>query len=222
MCDAMLYIVRHGLTEANLRYDLIGRADPPLHSLGRAQAAALGEALKECEFPTIYTSPKRRAAQTAAAIAAARTREAAVVEVANLREIDLGLVDGMSSFTAYDIHRDAMDQALAPDAPDEFCFPGGERRLDALVRFEAAVREIAQAGGAACMVTHGGVLGLWLARLHHQPLALFRAWQPPHGSLTQVHVNNEGTVRVIAFGDTSHIPPSLIRDIGCARDSQNG
>lgn len=56
-----LYLVRHGHTE--------GGTDPPLSATGRAQAAALGEALAGVRFGRIVSSHLIRAAETAAAVA---------------------------------------------------------------------------------------------------------------------------------------------------------
>ncbi len=60
-----LVLVRHGQTAANASGLLLGRADPPLTELGRAQAAALAARL-----PTpaaVVCSPLLRARDTAAA-----------------------------------------------------------------------------------------------------------------------------------------------------------
>ncbi len=62
----MLIVVRHGRTPANAAGQLLGRLDPGLDDVGRAQAAAIASAV-----PTdarVISSPLRRCRETAAAI----------------------------------------------------------------------------------------------------------------------------------------------------------
>ena len=60
-----LYIVRHGTTSWNEQKKLQGSADIQLNEEGRKVAALTGEALKNVSFDKIYTSPLKRARQTA-------------------------------------------------------------------------------------------------------------------------------------------------------------
>jgi broad specificity phosphatase PhoE len=61
----VLVLVRHGQTDANARGLLLGRADPPLSDVGRAQAAAL--VARVPADARVVASPLRRARETAAA-----------------------------------------------------------------------------------------------------------------------------------------------------------
>jgi len=63
-----LYVVRHA--EPTLAGRFIGRTDPPLSEVGRAQALAV---LPGLEVEHVFVSPLRRAQQTAEFIAAERT-----------------------------------------------------------------------------------------------------------------------------------------------------
>ena len=65
----MVILVRHGETAWNRREVFRGRADVELNERGREQAQALGAALEEHELETVYSSPLRRAVETAEAIA---------------------------------------------------------------------------------------------------------------------------------------------------------
>jgi len=216
--DIDVYFIRHALTEENLRYTLIGRSNPALHPLGQTQASAVAAVLRTIEFAAVYTSPLQRAHDTAVAIARARQTAVPVLDVPDLRELDLGILDGVSSFAAYEQHRELMEQALAIAAPDEFSLPEGERRVDALERFQGALQTlVASAKAPLCIVTHGGVLGLWLARLHGQPLARFREWQPPHASITHAQMRGDGSAAVRKRGDTDHLPASLAAEIARTR-----
>ena len=65
----MLYIIRHGRTELNTRQLLQGRSDYPLNEEGIEQARRAAERLRGIAFSRVYTSPLKRAAQTAAILA---------------------------------------------------------------------------------------------------------------------------------------------------------
>ena len=64
-----IYIIRHGQTELNNRQLLQGRSDYPLNTAGIAQAEKAGERLRGVSFDHVFTSPLRRAVQTAEIVA---------------------------------------------------------------------------------------------------------------------------------------------------------
>lgn len=92
----MIYIVRHGQTEQNLKKKMQGRSDFPLTELGREQAAAVGEAFRNAgiTFDQVYTSPLGRAVETAQLIAGDVPTE--VEEL--LIEMDYGPYEGIDLF----------------------------------------------------------------------------------------------------------------------------
>ncbi|MBR0373001.1 MAG: histidine phosphatase family protein [Mogibacterium sp.] len=67
----MIYIVRHGQTELNQAKVLQGRSNRSLNETGQAQASALGERFRAAgiAFDRVYSSPLRRAVETARLIA---------------------------------------------------------------------------------------------------------------------------------------------------------
>ncbi len=65
----MIYIIRHGQTEMNHRQALQGRSNYPLDETGIAQARSAAEKLRDIRFDRVYTSPLKRAIQTAKIIA---------------------------------------------------------------------------------------------------------------------------------------------------------
>lgn len=64
-----IYIIRHGQTELNSRQVLQGRSDYPLNEAGIAQAEGAARRLQGIRFDRVYTSPLRRAVQTAEIVA---------------------------------------------------------------------------------------------------------------------------------------------------------
>ena len=89
--SAVIYLVRHGQTESNRRRVLLGRGDPPLDETGLRQAAETAARLEGIPFDRVYTSPLRRAAQTAALIAP----DVPAAADERLLEMDCGPYEGM-------------------------------------------------------------------------------------------------------------------------------
>ena len=88
----MLYIIRHGQTELNTRGVLQGRSDYPLNASGVRQAQEAAEKLKGISFDAVYTSPLRRAVQTAEIVAP----DCKPIPDERLIEMDYGPYEGMS------------------------------------------------------------------------------------------------------------------------------
>ncbi|MCR5558472.1 MAG: histidine phosphatase family protein [Butyrivibrio sp.] len=90
----MLYIIRHGETELNSKHVLQGRSDHELDSKGFDQSRKAAEWLKEegISFSKVYSSPLKRAVQTAENVAPG----IAVYIDERLIEMDYGPYEGMS------------------------------------------------------------------------------------------------------------------------------
>ena len=65
----MIYIVRHGQTNWNLLGKNQGQTDIPLNEVGKSQALELKEKLKDIKFDVVFSSPLKRAFETAKIIA---------------------------------------------------------------------------------------------------------------------------------------------------------
>lgn len=96
VCDANVYIVRHGQTEANVAAVVSGWSDSPLTEEGIAQAEAAGAALAGTQFDTALTSDLKRASDTATIVLASAGSDIEPVEVEVLREQNYGGFDGGS------------------------------------------------------------------------------------------------------------------------------
>ncbi len=60
----VLYLIRHGQTDANKNMIVMGATDVPLNDTGREQADSLGRRLNDLEVDIVYSSPLRRAVDT--------------------------------------------------------------------------------------------------------------------------------------------------------------
>lgn len=88
-----LYIIRHGETEWNVLRRFQGRSDIPLNEEGRRLARVTAEALREVPFSRIYTSPLKRAYETAMIIKA--DRDIPVIVEPRIIEIGFGEYEGL-------------------------------------------------------------------------------------------------------------------------------
>ena len=125
-----------------------------------AEAVRLADALRSLPLVAVYTSPLARAIETAKPVAVARGLEP--VEVADLRELDFGEVDGLRfDELPLELQRGLLDR------PAEVAFPGGESYGELRTRVLAALAEIVarHPGAAVAVVSHAGpirTLATWL------------------------------------------------------------
>lgn len=89
-----LYIIRHGETDWNAGKRLQGRTDIELNSEGKRLAKITSDALADVPFTRIYTSPLKRAYETALLIK--RDRDIPIIKEERIIEISFGEYEGLS------------------------------------------------------------------------------------------------------------------------------
>lgn len=88
----MLYIMRHGKTDWNVRHKLQGRTDIPLNEEGREMARAAGKEYQNVHFDICYCSPLVRAKETAELVL--QGRNIPIVYDERLKEMSFGIYEG--------------------------------------------------------------------------------------------------------------------------------
>ena len=149
------YLIRHCLPDfpGGQRYCL-GRTDFPLGAEGLAQAEEVASALPS--VARVYSSPLRRAVQTAQAIGTPRL-------VDDLQELYAGDWDGLP-FSEIKIRFPELyaTRGINPALP----LPNGESDQAGLHRFQRAIVQCArESPGDFALVSHGGILRLFLSTL---------------------------------------------------------
>lgn len=188
MSDAChLYIVRHGATAHNLLDPprMQGRhIDEPLTESGQKQAAAVAAALARQSIAAVYTSPLKRAYQTAETIAARHQMQPLAVE--GLAEADVGQWEDRSWIDIETNDNDAY-KAFRED-PVRFGYPGGENLAEVTQRAVAAINQIAadHPGERIVIVAHSVVNRLYLGELLSVPIALRRRLPQDNCSISEV------------------------------------
>jgi broad specificity phosphatase PhoE len=89
-----ILLARHGETDWNRDNRFQGHADPPLNATGRAQAGELAAVLATEQLAAVYSSPLRRALETAEIVAAGHGLKPVPLEA--LREVDVGSWQGLT------------------------------------------------------------------------------------------------------------------------------
>ena len=141
-----LFVVRHA--EPEITGVLLGRVDSPLSTLGAREAQ---ERLGDLDVRIVYTSPLRRALETAQWM----ERAGGVEILEELAEVGLGAWDGMSWL---DIERRYPELArLKLDDWFGVTPPGGEPWSSVQKRVARALARIRQGPFPAALVAHIGV-----------------------------------------------------------------
>lgn len=171
-----VYLIRHGQPDfPGGKHMCLGRTDLPLSKLGRMQAALTAAEFEDRDV-TVFSSPLRRAVQTAEAFG----RPVTVLE--DLRELDMGQWDGLT----FDEIRSRFPALYAARATDKTLpFPGAEDRRAGLARFTRALEQaIALCAGDVVIVTHSGVMELFLDTPEKLPYAAYARLQAEDGGLS--------------------------------------
>jgi broad specificity phosphatase PhoE len=149
----ILILARHGETDWNRENRFQGHADPPLNAAGRAQSAGLAEALADEPIARVYTSPLRRARETAELVAERLGLEVEPLEA--LREIDVGSWSGLTRREVGERFPESYARWLerAPHG-----FEDGETYEELAARVIPALHAMAEAHPSETLliVTHGG------------------------------------------------------------------
>ena len=88
-----IYMIRHGETDWNKKRRLQGQVDIPLNEFGRQLARETAPALADVPFAVCYTSPLKRAEETARLVLGERTIP--VIEDARIQEMSFGEYEGL-------------------------------------------------------------------------------------------------------------------------------
>jgi probable phosphoglycerate mutase len=182
--ERRLWLVRHGETEGQSSIRFHGSNDVALSDEGRAQIRALAPWLAGVDFARIVHSPLRRAAESAAILAASCGVGARrLVAEHRLREISFGACEGL---TAAEIEARFPEFWRAHQAGATDGFPDGEPRALFAARVAEAVQELARQdwGDDLLVVGHRGTVRQALRTLLAVPHGVKDPFGVELGSLT--------------------------------------
>ncbi len=141
----MIYIIRHGKTELNKANALQGRSNYPLNEEGIKQAEKAAEMLGGIEFSYVFSSPLKRAVQTAEIVAP--HNEITIDD--RLIEIDYGQYEGTDLKNMPDEVRAFFSDFINNPAPE-----GMEPLAEVVRRTGDFLAEICRNDGNILISTH--------------------------------------------------------------------
>ncbi|MFZ4811765.1 MAG: histidine phosphatase family protein [Ilumatobacteraceae bacterium] len=190
-------LIRHGLP---VRRELdTGRADPELSEAGQAQAHHLAAYLSTERIDAVYSSPLRRALETAAPVAASSQHDVVVVD--DVAEWDRNA----SEYVPIEELRAQNDPRWHAMLRGEWT-PNDESPEEFHHRVVGAIERLVDthAGDRIAIVCHGGVINAYLSEvLGLGPQRGF--FYPNYTSIHRVAAARSGERSVVTINETSHL-----------------
>jgi len=197
-----LLLVRHGQIRANLDDLWHGSTDAELTPQGVEEARLVAAHLARARpnVAAVYTSPLRRARDTAGRIATAIG--VAVVVTPGLAEYGIGVLEGETFADLAARHR-FFEQSVADV---DWAPPGGESLGAVGARVVGAWRDIAAQHPASevVVVSHGAAIGIGLAVLLKDDPRGWSSYRLRNTSVTEIVLTP--TPEILAFDLVEHIP----------------
>lgn len=193
-----LVLVRHALP---VRIDSTpdgSPADPGLDVLGQEQARRVLLALEGQPVTAIYSSPARRARQTAEPTAAALG-------------LEITILDGLAEFDSGHMSYVPVEQLKAEGDPRYHALVRGDLysasvdpdvfRATVVAAAELAVQ--ANPGGRAVLFAHSGTINAYTGHVTGQPRPLWFA--PSYASVSRVGAARDGRRGIVSLNETAHV-----------------
>jgi len=204
-------LARHGQTQSNVTGFFMGWSDEDINDLGYTQAHSLAFRLASLPIDSVYTSPLKRARNTALILAKPHNLDLKVLD--DLIEIKLGDWQGL--------HMDEISQKW-PELwkqsridPSEVTMPNGESFQQVTERAARAFDMIVSDNQdkQVAMVTHDVVIRVLVAHILGASNSIYRQFEINNASLSTIRVTN-GKARLITLNDTSHLDqtnPAIVK-----------
>lgn len=205
-------LVRHGQSSWNAAGRIQGQLDSPLSALGRRQAGAVADRLAGVGLAAVYSSPLRRAQETAVAVA--QRHGLPVTAVTDLTEIDHGRWQGLTEAEIAAQDRERLH--LWNLVPGRVRMPDGERLYDVRRRAQREVRMLvaSHADQAIAVVSHDIVVKVLVADVLGMDYDHLGRLVVDNGSISIAEYAN-GCGRVTVLNDTAHLAAlSLLAENG--------
>ena len=192
-----LILVRHGLPVRRENVD--GPADPELSTEGIAQAQHFAEYMALEHIDAIYTSPMKRAVQTAAPLASIKSLAPIVVE-------------GVAEFDQHSNEYIPVEELKAANDPRwKELMDGGFGGHEDVETFNSRVRDALESiinenkGGRVVVTCHGGVINSYLAQVLNLTQNSSQFFYPNYTSIHRVAASSAGHRSILSINETSHL-----------------
>jgi broad specificity phosphatase PhoE len=198
---AELILARHGETAWNVEKVFRGRADVNLDEVGVKQAALLGKHLNHWKLEAIYSSPLRRASETANIVA--RDHKIAMNIAQGLIDFDYGDWQSLPEQEVESVYPDILKEWH--NNPQKVRMPGGESLEGVRRRAAQVVKDVlSRHQGSVLLVSHRVVIKVLICYLLGLDNSHFWNIKQDVGGIT-VFTYADGRFVLTRHNDTSHL-----------------
>lgn len=161
-------VSRHGETDWNNEGILQGWIDVPINDNGRRQARELADMLAGERLTRVYTSPLRRAAETAEIISGLWNMAPPAIHE-GLKERNFGTVQGVPKRELSETNPHLLHEIVRRNPAAHF--DQGETMIHFARRVLGAIRDIGRdnPGARVLVITHGWVMDVITRHIKHLP-----------------------------------------------------
>lgn len=197
----LMFLVRHAESTWNRLKRIQGQKDPHLSPYGKREARLLAKRFKGLAFDAVYSSPLRRAHETARIIVGRSTE---IVSDEDLKEISLGDWEGKTLRSIRKQYGEAFDQWAV--RPTRMRIPHGEDFKTFVRRVKRAIRGIERRHptGNILVVCHGGVISTFATSVLNLPPDDVWCLTVKNASLTIIDIGLDKH-KLVTFNDISHL-----------------
>ncbi|WP_338215037.1 histidine phosphatase family protein [Companilactobacillus muriivasis] len=198
-----LYIVRHGETDTNYEGRINGMStDKPLNAKGIAQVEELKKYIDINKFDEIYSSPMKRAMQTAEIL---NQNVHEIKQDKRLYEADYGSWDGLKETELHDKYPDVFDE-------NNYLLPGytkyaknGEEYADVYKRVEDFMDDMAKKGDEKIMVVCHGFVSRSFMKVVTGAQNISQIIQPDNAGVSKYVISDSGVKYMHYYGRVNNI-----------------
>jgi broad specificity phosphatase PhoE len=201
-----IILVRHGQTQWNIGSGagerFRGRVDLPLDDTGLAQAHALAERLADLPIAVVYSSPLKRAVETARPTA--QQLDLPIQLLPGIIDIDYGDWQGLSPGEVAEVYPDLYQLWL--EKPHRVRFPNGESLRRVRLRGMATLKEVAarHEGRTVLLVAHQVVNKVLVCAMLGLDNSHFWRIRQDNGCIN-VFEHHDGIFTAVLVNDTCHL-----------------
>lgn len=203
-----MYLIRHAEAMGNVKEFFQGRTDTDVTPKGRKQLDCLAERFKTVDFDVIYSSPLKRAYETAEAVN--RYHKLPINVCDGLIEIDGGVWEGMKWADIPAAYPE--EHRLWTDDMKSFHIKDGEAMTEIYSRITGAINKIAadNMGKTIATVSHGCALRNYLSYAAGQGIdGLPDVGWSDNTAVSLIEFSDDMIPHIIYKNDSSHLTDEL-------------
>lgn len=202
MNKTRFYLIRHGETVWNKEKRYQGWTDIELSENGQLQAELLGKRFQNLKIDAVYSSPLKRALETAQPVADAAGLS--VVADEHFKEINFGLWEGGTVEQLTKKYGKEFSDFF--ESPFEYPFPGEGSFVHVAKRsmegFQLLLKK--HEGQSIVIVSHGGLLRVLMITLMGMDISFYRKTWLNNTSITTIDMIDENPL-LYTLNDSAHM-----------------